>query len=156
MKNTDTHRLPLTIIITAILLVITACQPQVETTPTAAETATVEVQTSDSAGLSGTVADCADVSELAGGLALNVYTAAYYGENSEDGFYMLDLATTVQAAVGEDCSFHLIGVTGGTYVLLVGVTPESAWLLVDDAGNQVVFDMQSSSAQEAGTLYVQP
>jgi len=155
MKNTD-HILPVLFLTAACLLLLAACAPQTSPTLSTELPSSDHTEMPGMQGLYGVIDDCRGVSELTGGAALNVFTANFYSDNTQNGFYILDLGTLVQSEVGEDCTFDLLGLPDGQYVVLIGATAESSYLLVDAAGEQVVFSVISGQAQDAGTLCVRP
>jgi hypothetical protein len=140
----------------AVFVVLAACTSQPAPVTAIEPPLDTETQAPAAQGLYGVIDACQAVSEAAGGSSLNVFTANFYTDNTQDGFYILDLGTLIQAEVGEDCSFDLPGVPDGQYVLLVGATAESSLLLVDEDGAQVVFTVISGQPQNAGTLFARP
>lgn len=140
----------------AVVSLLTACTSQPASVTATEPSLDAEMEPSAVQGLYGVIDDCQGVSEAAGGSSLKVFTANFYTDNTQDGFYILDLGTLIQAEVGEDCSFDLLGVPDGQYVLLVGATAESSLLLVDENGGQVVFAVIAGQPQDAGRLFARP
>ena len=83
---------------------------------------------------------------------LYVYAAAFYGDEQNRGFYMLDPTRDPAAEVGTDGLFELRDLKPQKYVLVVGPTAEQGKLVAADDDQPRVFEVLADQVVQAGSL----
>jgi len=86
---------------------------------------------------------------------LNIYTANFYGDQYEDGFYYLDTGRVTTASINPDGSFQILNVPPGFYILVVGPKPESAKIIIEGSRAMVV-EVNENQVIELGLVSISP
>jgi hypothetical protein len=79
------------------------------------------------------------------GMELTVYFAPFYpGEGEEEGIYILEPSIHSSVQVHASGAFQLGDIAPGRYVVVVGPTPEEAWVLRDGDQPRIIEITQGS------------
>lgn len=85
-----------------------------------------------------------------------VWAAPYFGTPDGEGLYMLEPNQHAHTPLEADGSFFFPQLEPGSYVLVIGPTPEEARPVLGRDGRVQVFNLQSGQALDAGKVELAP
>lgn len=85
------------------------------------------------------------------GRELYAYACPFFGPSDEEGFYVLEPSVHPNAPVSPEGFFRLVNLLPGTYVIVIGPSPEEA-IAVQESGRVKVFHLQAGQVLDLGEV----
>lgn len=136
----------------ALMVTLSACQPAPPSQPAAAPIQAGETQPAYSSIL-GQIGET-DLEWL--GDQGMVYAAPFYGDEQQEGFFVLDPARHPHSRVKADGSFRIEQISPGSYVLAAGPQPDQTVLVIDEQQQPRVIQVSAGETCQLGKVLLAP